>query len=405
MKTQGALGGLRVLDLTQMLAGPFCTQLLADHGADVIKVESPIGDMTRSSGPFLPDDEQKVFGGYFQSVNRNKRSVVLDLKQEAGRKVFLDLVETADVVVENFRCGVMERLGLSYEVLSRIKPGLVYAAVRGFGDDRTGASPYADWPAFDVVAQAMGGMMGITGAEPDQPLKVGPGVGDLVPAVMAAFGVLAAVHSASKTGQGQFVDVAMTDAVAAICERIIYQYSYRGEVPGPEGNRHPFICPFGLFSAKDGKVAIACPTDAFWTTLAQTMGQPELATDPRFATKQARVVNADAVIETVEAFTRNLSKKELAGLLGARVPFGPVYTAQDIFEDPHFAAREMLVEVEHPGSATPVQIAGVPIKLSGTPGAVKRRAPLLGEDTDAVLHEIGYSQEAISGLRDEGVIH
>lgn len=400
----GALAGLRVLDLTQMLAGPFCTQLLADHGAEVIKIEPPAGDTTRKSGPFRADDRERAYGGYFQSVNRNKRSLVLDLKKASAREVFLALVARADVVVENYRAGVMERLGLSYETLREINPRLVYAAIRGFGDPRSGVSPYVDWPAYDVVAQAMGGMMGITGPGPGQPMKIGPGVGDLVPAVLAAFGVLAAVHHAQRTGEGQFVDVAMTDAVLALCERIVYQQSYSGEVPGPEGNRHPLLCPFGQFAASDGAVAIACPGDGFWATLAEAIGRPEMALDPAYATNAARVANAHAVIEAVEAFTRQHSKHALAALLGGRVPFGPVYDAQDILDDPHFRARGMLVELEQPGSATPVRVAGVPVKLSGTPGAVSQRAPQLGEHSDTILRELGWQADTIASLREEGAI-
>ncbi|MCY1289162.1 Acetyl-CoA:oxalate CoA-transferase [compost metagenome] len=400
----GALAGLRVLDLTQMLAGPFCTQLLADHGAEVIKIEPPAGDTTRKSGPFRADDRERAYGGYFQSVNRNKRSLVLDLKKESAREVFLALAARADVVVENYRAGVMERLGLSYETLREINPRLVYAAIRGFGDPRSGASPYVDWPAYDVVAQAMGGMMGITGAGPGQPMKIGPGVGDLMPAVLAAFGVLAAVHHAQRTGQGQFVDVAMTDAVLAMCERIVYQHSYCDEVPGPEGNRHPLLCPFGLFAASDGAVAIACPGDGFWATLAEAIGRPEMALDPAYTTNAARVANAHAVIQAVEAFTRQHSKQELSALLGGRVPFGPVYDAQDILDDPHYRARGMLVELEQPGSAEPVRVAGIPVKLSDTPGAVGRRAPRLGEDSDTILRELGWQADTIARLREEGAI-
>src|SRR5437764_3932873 len=229
------LHGLRVVDLTRMLAGPYCTMLLADLGADVVKVEPPGGDGTRSTGPFAEDDELRAYGGYFQSVNRNKRSIAVDLKQEAGREVVARLAAAADVLVENFRPGVMERLGLGYESLAEANPRLVYAAVRGFGDPRTGDSPYRDWPAFDVTAQAFGGFMGITGPMPGQPQKAGPGIGDIFPATLAAPGVLAAVHHRRETGRGQFVDVAMYDGVLALCERIVYQHSYAGAVPSQQG--------------------------------------------------------------------------------------------------------------------------------------------------------------------------
>ena len=277
----GALAGLRVLDLSQVLAGPFCTQMLADHGAEVIKIEPPEGDPARRFAPFRADDTERAFGGYFQSINRGKKSVVLDLKDPAGRAAFLKLVAGADVLVENYRAGVMERLGLGYETLARINPRLVYGAIRGFGDPRSGESPYNDWPAFDVVAQAMGGIMGITGPTADQPLKIGPGVGDTVPALMLAFGILAAVRHAERSGQGQFVDISMIDGVLALCERLVHQYSYAGEVAGPEGNGHPLLCPFGLFRAADGWVAIGCPTDKFWVELAAAIGRPGTGDRPR----------------------------------------------------------------------------------------------------------------------------
>ncbi len=381
----GALAGLRVLDLSQVLAGPFCTQLLADHGAEVIKIEPPEGDPARRFAPFRADDHERAFGGYFQSINRGKKSVVLDLKAPSGRAALLKLVASADVLVENYRAGVMERLGLGFEVLAQINPRLVYGAIRGFGDPRSGESPYNDWPAFDVVAQAMGGIMGITGPAADVPLKIGPGVGDTVPALMLAFGILAAVRHAERSGQGQFLDISMIDGVLALCERLVHQYSYTGAVAGPEGNGHPLLCPFGLFRAADGWVAVGCPTDKFWVELAQAIGRPELATDPAYATNAARLERRADVTAVVEGFTRSRSKAQIKAIFGGRVPFGPVQDAAEIFNDPHFAARGMLVEVEQPGSATPVTIAGVPVHLSATPGAVRGRAPRLGEHTAQVL--------------------
>ncbi|CAG2151902.1 CaiB/BaiF CoA transferase family protein [Cupriavidus numazuensis] len=403
-KPAGALAGLRVVDLTQMLAGPFCTQILADHGADVIKVEAMTGDGTRVTGPFCADDTLKDFGGYFQSVNRNKRSIALDLKTSTGREILHRLIDKADIVVENFRAGVMDRLGFAYETLRQTNPRLIYGTVRGFGDPRSGESPYAQWPAYDVVSQAMGGMMGITGPDRCTPTKIGPGVGDTIPALMLCIGILAAVNRVRETGQGQFVDVAMTDAVLAMCERIVYQNSYTGEVAAPEGNRHPLLCPFGLFRARDGHVSIACATDAFWEKLAVAIGRADMATDPDFATNAARVQRQQQVIEAIEAFTSVRTKEEIATALGGKVPFGPVYTSAEIFEDRHYAVREMLVDVEQPGSTKPVKIAGVPIKLSDTPGAVRRRAPMLGEHTDEILGGIGYADDLIQALKEQHVV-
>ena len=397
----GALRGLKVIDLTMMLAGPYCTMVLGDQGATIIKVE-PLngGDMTRNL--HLPD-ESLPFGGYFQSINRNKLSIAIDLKSERGLDVLRRLVEDADVLVENYRVGVMDRLGLSYESLAKINPKLVYAAVRGFGEPRTGASPYADWPSFDVIAQAMGGIAGITGTIGGAPTKVGPGVGDIVPALFAAVAILAAVHHAQKTGEGQFVDVAMYDAVLALCERIVYQHSYTGEIPTPEGNGHPLLCPFGLFPARDGWVSIACPKDHFWATLATLIGGAELAADPRYVLSAARVARNAEVVDLVSRWTREFTKEELAAKLGGRIPFGPVNTVEDIFKDPHVQARQMLASVEQPGLGT-VRIAGTPIRMTRTQGGVARRGALLGEDTTAILGWAGFAEEDIAALRQAGAV-
>jgi crotonobetainyl-CoA:carnitine CoA-transferase CaiB-like acyl-CoA transferase len=378
-RPHGVLENVLVLDLTQMLAGPYCTQLLADQGAQVVKVEPPGGDIARSIGPFHPQDRERAFGGYFQSINRGKRSIVLDLKSSEGRAALLELADKADVLVENFRTGVMERLGLGYETLQERNPRLVYGAIRGFGDPRGGASPYANWPALDVVAQAMGGMMGITGPDTSTPLKVGPGIGDTIPALFLAFGLMCALLEARRSGRGQFVDVAMTDSILAVCERIVHQQSYVGVTARPEGNRHPLLCPFGLIPARDGWVTVACPADAFWRELCAALDLQELAADPRFATNQARLQSADEVYGAIATRSEKLTKAELIERLGGRVPFGPVYSSQDVFRDPHFRQRGMLLELEHPGVPVPITVAGSPVKLTRTPGVCSSRAPRLGE--------------------------
>jgi formyl-CoA transferase len=337
-------------------------------------------------------------------VNRNKKSIVLNLKDPASREVVRKLVATADVLVENYRSGVMERLGLGYEQLLEINPRLVYAAIRGFGDPRSGASPYDDWPAYDVIAQAMGGLIGITGPGPGSHVKVGPGVGDIFPGTLAAFGILAALHRATRTGRGQFVDVAMYDAVLALCERIVYQHSFSGSVPQPQGSSHPFFSPFGLYEAADGWVTIACPNDGFWVALARIMGRPELAEDPRTQRKTDRAKHSEFVNSTVSAWTRAHTKAQLATLLGGAVPFGPVHTVQDIFEDPHVHSRGMLAEVEHPGSELNSIVVGTPVHLSETPGGVRRRAPYFGEHTLQVLQELGYDAETIEAMRSSGAV-
>jgi formyl-CoA transferase len=401
----GPLDGLVVLDLTQMLSGPFCTMILGDLGARIVKVEQPgRGDISRPTARLAGDDDPKGFGAYFASINRNKESVVVDLKQPGGRDVIRRLVPQVDILAENYRAGVMERLGLGYETLAALNPRLVYGAIRGFGDPRTGASPYADWPAFDVIAQAMGGMMGITGPRGGPPTKIGPGVGDLIPALYSVSGILAAVIRAARTGRGQFVDVAMMDAVMAVCERAIYQNTWFGEVPGPEGNRHPLICPFGMFPAADGHVAIGCMHDHFWAKLAEAMGVPEAGADPRYATNAARVRHRDEVDGMVAAWTARLTKAELARRLGGTVPVGPVNTAEDIVADPHTAARAMLAEVEQPGADGPRRIANTPLRFTESAAGVRHRAPLLGEHTDALLSEFGFTPAEIARLRAGGAV-
>lgn len=388
----GALSDIRVIDLTQMLAGPYGTMVLADHGAQVIKVEPPAGDMTR--GPLGSGGQQRELGGYFQSIDRNKESVVLDLKTEGGKSALKALVRDADAITENFRAGVMERLDLGWEVLREINPKLVYGCLRGFGDPRTGATAYQGWPAFDVVAQAMGGIMAITGPDPQTPTKVGPGIGDIVPGLMLGFGLLAAIHNARRTGVGQFVDVAMADSVLAICERMVWQHSTEGIVPGPEGNHHPFLCPFGIFPAADGHVTIAAQQDSFFEILVEEIGARHLLADPRFSTRAGRTANRLELIPALGAATRRIPKAELVSRLGGRIPFGPVMDIAEIERDPHFIARKMIVAVEEPGH-DPVRIAGVPIKMTATPGSVRSRAPLLGEHTIERLTEAGLSDEEI----------
>jgi len=401
---KGSLAGLKVIDLTLMLAGPYCTMMLADQGADVLKIEPLDGEFARATGPFMEEDTDHVMGGSFVSVNRNKRSVAIDLKTENGKAILKRLVRDADVLVENFRAGVMERLGLGYETLKGENPKLVYACVRGFGDPRSGISPYADWPAYDVVNQAMGGVIGINGLGPGHPMKVGPAIGDIVPGMLLAFAIVSAVRDAERTNEGQFVDVAMYDAALAFCERIVYQHSFAGLVPQPEGNSHPMYVPFGVFKALDGFVSIACPADPFWRSLCNIMGRPDVGVHPDFATLPARRERRAKVDEIVNSWTCVRSKAEIQTALGGVVPFGPVNDVKDIFADPHVAVRQMLVEMDQPGLSRPAIIAGTPIKMSRTQGGVRMPAPLLGEHTRQVLREHGFTEAEISSFEKDGVI-
>jgi crotonobetainyl-CoA:carnitine CoA-transferase CaiB-like acyl-CoA transferase len=389
----GPLRDVRVLDLTQALAGPYCTMLLADLGADVVTVEPPQGDMARGLGPHPEDREGCDYGGYFASINRNKRSIVLDLKDPADRDVFLRLAESADAVVENARVGVMDRLGVGWDALHARNPRLVYAAIRGFGDPRTGESPYADWPAFDIVAQSMGGMVSTTGPSGSRGMPAGASVGDLFPGTLAALGVVSAVHAARRSGEGQFLDVAMYDAVLSLCENIVYKFSVGGHVSLPKGQGHPALCPFDVYETKEGAVAIAAPTDAQWRALCQAMDRPDLVDDERAHNVVVRASNRELVNGAILAWTRHLTTHEVVDALARRVPVGPVNTAAEIFADPHMRVRGMLVEVEQPGRNRPITLAGPAIKLTHTPSGIYRRPPKIGEHSLEVLAEAGIQRE------------
>lgn len=397
-----ALDGIRVVDLTQALSGPFCTSLLADQGADVVKIESPRGDMLRHSGPFGDGEETPAYGGVFGNANRNKRSVVLDLKVPAAREALLKLIDDADVLVENFSNGVMERLGLGYDELAARNPRLVYTSIRGFGDARGGASPYSNWPAFDIVAQAMGGLMSITGQDAAHRVRVGSGIGDTVPALFAAFGTITALFEAKRSGKGQYVDVAMVDSVLAVSEVVVNNYGYTGVAPEPIGNQLRGFAPFDVVPAKDGEVTLGAPHNPQWAKLCAVMERPELITDERFDTDDNRWINRAALYEIVTAWSARHTVAELIELLGGKVPLGPIFDAADIFADPHFAAREMLPTLEQPGTGREIAVTGVVPKLSRTPGDVRHRAPLLGEHTVEVLRAAGLDDAAITDLAAAG---
>ncbi|MEP4199268.1 MAG: CoA transferase [Aliishimia sp.] len=403
MSTQ-ILKGLRVLDLSRMLSGPYCTMHLADHGAEVIKIEGGAGDTSRGNGPFRSDDPDQEWAGYFVSLNRGKKSIQLDLKSAEGKAQFRALAASADVVVENFRPGVMDRLGLSYETLTRDNPKLVYAAIRGFGDPRTGESPYANWPSYDVVAQAMGGLMSITGADANSPTKTGPGVGDIFAGMVMAFGIMAALREADATGKGQFVDVAMYDAMISLCERMVYLHDFTGLIPGPEGNRHPFLSPFGLYPAADGDIALGIVDDAFWQRLVELMGRPELGKDPLFANRASRAQNAETVDRLVSQWSSKRSKAELTETLGGQVPFGPLNTIADIAHDPHVAARKMLAQVSTPDPAQkPWTVAANPLRFAGHDHADLTPPPALGADNhmlDTAHPPVAIDPDTKRSLRD-----
>lgn len=388
MREKGILSGVRVLDLTRMLSGPYSTMVLADHGAEVIKIEDSKGDTSRFNGPYGAHDIEKKWAGYFVSLNRNKKSVQLDLKSETGKKNFFSLVVTANILIENFRPGVMERLGLSYETLKKVNPRLVYGAIRGFGDPRSGKSPYMNWPSYDVVAQAMGGVINLTGESSKSLTKVGPGIGDIFSGLFLSFGVVAALREAEATGEGQFVDIAMYDAMISLCERAVYQYRMEGKIPTTSGNFHPFLAPFGIFPCKDGQVAIGVVEDRFWKELVERIGTLEFLENPEFSTLLARKKNILVVNKIVAQWTSEFSKKQLAERLGGVVPFGPVNNIEDIINDPHTLARKMISSIDNPNiDGEPWLVASNPLNFDQSPKPVMESPPQLGEHNNQYLSD------------------
>lgn len=392
---RGPLAGLRVVDCTHMLAGPYCTWLLGGLGADVVKVEMPgRGDFTRGVAPFL--DGESI---YFLSVNRNKRSLTLNLKTDPGKALFLRLVETADVLVENNRPGVMARLGFDYARLAAVNPRLVYASVSGFG--QTG--PDHTKPAFDVVVQALSGMMSITG-EPDRPpARVGASIGDIGASLFAAVGILAALQERSRTGRGTYVDVAMLDCQLALLENAVARFLNAGDLPRRLGSRHPLIAPFQAFPTSDEPLVVCVDTEEQWTRLCQALERPELLTDPRFVDGNARLQNHAALEPILIEVFRGRSRKEwLAMLEAADVPCGAINSIAEAVQDPQVVSRGMIVEV--PGEGTTGRFSGIPIRTPTYGPGGERPAPRLGEHTDAVLAELGLLPGAIAALRRDGVV-
>ncbi len=387
----GPLVGLRILDLTHALAGPYAGMYLADLGADVIKIEPPGGEMVRFIGPFTRDDEDRFYSSRYASRNRNKRSIALDLHDAEDREVFFQLVETADGLLENHRGGVLDRLGVGYEACHARNPQLVYAAVRGFGDARTGASPYADWPAFDPIAQAMGGIVAATGADKDNIMRCGPPIGDTVPGVMAALGMVSAIHHAKNTGVGQFLDVAMVDAMMSISIESLTQWSYIGRPQAPSGNSVDGNVPFDIFMTADGHCAIAAPTPKQFAFLCQAIGRPDLATDERTADMRQRVKNRSLVDEAIAGWAATHTNAEILECLGGSVPVGPVFEPADWVHDPHVAAREMLVRVDHEHHRPTVQ-PNCPIRFTETPAGIYRRPAKLDEHGPEIRAELSARQ-------------
>lgn len=386
-KATGPLSGLIVVDLTRVLAGPYCTLLLADLGARVIKVEMPgLGDDARHVGPFIETSEgQPPTSGYFFSVNRNKESIALDLKSSADRVIFERLLEGADVLVENFSPGTMHRLGYDWESLHARFPKLIMASISGFG--QTG--PYRELPAYDMVVQAMGGVLSLTGEEGGPPTRVGVSIGDIGAGMFGAIGVQAAVIERQRTGAGKHVDVAMLDSQVALLENALVRYQVEGKAPGPIGSRHPSITPFGVFKAKSGHLVVAAGNDRMFPRLCDVLGMPEVKSDARFSTNALRCENhAELKLLIEQGLSKHPANEWIAILKESGIPCGPMNDVAGVMRDPQVRARGMLLELPLP-NGRPLVTAGCPVKFSGDAEAPSTPAPTLDEHRTALLEELG----------------
>jgi len=391
------LENIVVLDLTRVLAGPYCAMVLADYGCDVVKIEPPgVGDDSRAFGPFIGKES-----AYFMSLNRNKRSMTLNLKEQEARDLFKNMVKKADIVLENYRPGTMEKFGLGYEELKKINPRIIYAACSGFG--HTG--PYSQKPGYDILAQAMGGIMSITGPEGGEPVRVGASIGDIIAGLFTTIGVLMALHHRTISGEGQKIDVSMLDCQLAILENAIARYFVSGVAPGPLGTRHPSITPFAAFKSKDGSIIVGAGNARLWEKLCDIIGRPELKADDRFKSNSLRTQNFKALYPYLDsAFQSKTTAEWIADLEAAGIPCGPINTIDKAVTDPQVLARDMIVETDHP-VAGPVKMAGVPIKMAVTPGSVDTPAPLLGQHTAEILQQLlGLTAAEIEDLHKRNIL-
>jgi crotonobetainyl-CoA:carnitine CoA-transferase CaiB-like acyl-CoA transferase len=397
------LTGTRVLDLSRVLAGPWATQTLADMGAEVIKIERPgSGDETRSYAPFVASgDGTSPRSTYFLAANRGKRSIAIDLTTEKGQELVRELADKSDVLVENYKVGSLAKLGLDYKTLSARNPGLIYCSITGFG--QTG--PHRDRPAYDLVIQAMGGMMSLTGERGGEPMKTGVAMVDITTALYATTAILGAMHERERSKRGQHIDLALLDVQIATLANQASSYLMTGHVPERYGNAHVSIVPYGAFSTSDGRMIIAVANDSQFERFAAALGLPEIGADPRFQTNEARVRNRGDLLPMIEDRLRSRPTRDwVADLDRERIPAGPINTLDAVFDDPQIAARDLLVEFQS-GAGDPARVVGSPIKFSRTPVSQSVAPPVLGADTDRLLSELlGKSTDAIRSLHESGVV-
>ncbi len=395
LMTVQPLSGIRVVDLTRVLSGPFCTMLLADMGADVIKVETPQGDTVRVQG-----DTSRGMSWYFASFNRNKRSIVIDLRKDEGKRVLADLIAKADVLVENFRPGVLAEMGFSAERLDQINPRLIVGSINGYGS----TGPYVDRPSFDFIAQAMSGFMATTGAPDGAPMRAGPPITDLIAGLYCAFGIVNAIRARELTGRGQRVESAMVNGMISMLAYLSSEYFSTGKAPSRTGNDHPIASPYGLFHAKNGALAVAPATQEIMLKFFAELGLSHLADRADLKTaEQRRAARPELNGLVNERLATDTQENWIERLNAAGVPAGKVLGIPEVFEDAQVKAQDMAIDVEHPGLGT-VRMTGFPVKLSETPCRINRPAPQLGEHTAEVLAEMGIGADEIAQLRSTKVI-
>ena len=394
----GALNGVRILDLTRVLAGPFCTMLMADMGADVVKIEEPgKGDDTRTYPPFI-----EGCSAYFCNMNRNKKSITLDLKKAEAKAVFKEMVKNVDIVIENYKPGTMAKLGIGYDDLKEINPRLIFASISGFGQ----YGPYRERPGYDIIGQAMGGLMSVSGWPDSPPTRSGTAMGDILAGLNCCIGILAALKGREISGRGQSVDVALVDSVVSAMETIIQLYLVEKRIPGRIGNRYEFIYPYDTFAAADGWAVIAVGNDAVWKRFCEVIGREELIDRPEFKKNPDRVKNNHALNAIVTEWTRQRKVAEIVDLLLANsVPSAPINNVEQLVTDPHIAgAREMFVDMLNP-LGEPMKVVACPIKFSETKASVRTTAPNLGEHTDEVLQQwAGLNELQIDALKKTGAL-
>jgi crotonobetainyl-CoA:carnitine CoA-transferase CaiB-like acyl-CoA transferase len=393
----GALEGIKILDLTRVLAGPFCTMILGDLGAEVLKVEGVSSkDDTRAWGPPYIGGES----AYYLCANRNKRAMTLNLKSDQGKDIFKKLLTDSDVVVQNFKTGTLEKLGLGYEEMRKINPRIILASITGFGTN----GPYKDQPGYDYIIQAMGGLMSITGDQASGPVKVGVAIADVLTGLYTVIGILAALHERNDSGEGQQIDISLFDSQISALVNVASNYLISGDIPKRQGNQHPNIVPYQVFSTLDRDMVVAVGNDHQFERFVQVLGMPELAFNEKFKTNPNRVENREELIQILSERMKTKSAREWQeALQAAGIPNGPINDMKALFDDPQVRARNMRVEIAHP-TAKRIQLVGSPLKLSRTPVEMRRHPPLYSEHTVEILLELGYTREQIYEMIENQVI-